>query len=138
MNAAKKGVKSKKNGPRETELDNHSDVLDSGANSFTEDEALFLSKEELLEVKLAEAEERALRAEVLAEQLQRTMYLMQIDPQGKVVGMDQKIQSKMAAFNKLQEKQKQKIQLIEARLRIRLSDYSFDEETGKLYINKSE
>lgn len=136
MNTVKK-TKKKSKETREIELGSDFGMLEMGGENLAEKD-LFLSKEELLEIKLAEAEERALRAEVLVEQLQRTVHLMQIDPQGKVLAMDQKIQSKMAAFTKLQEKQKQKIQLIEARLRIRLTEYSFDEETGKLYANKPE
>jgi hypothetical protein len=93
---------------------------------------LKLTREEILQLKLAEAEGRAATYQLALRQIQRDNYIAQIDPKGLL----KKVAEEIGAISKTVSDHRvaytQAIQAIEKRLGISMKDYSFDDTTGIL------
>jgi hypothetical protein len=97
-----------------------------------EPKLLALSTDERLRLRLYESETVRWASEAHLRQSKRMSYLQKIDPQNLLGKMDEEIR---AVASKSQASKKQYTDLVaavEARLNIKLADYSFDDETGAL------
>lgn len=93
---------------------------------------LRLTREEILNLKLAEAEGRAATFQLNLRQLQRDHYLAQIDPKGLLKKVGDEIVNANKSITEHRTVYLQTMQAIEKRLGISMKDYSFDETTGVL------
>lgn len=97
-----------------------------------EPQPLHLTKDELAALQLTQFQTRAFEAERNLEMLKRDLFLKQVDPEGKLQQMmsfirgrsDEAVAAK-AAYAKV-------VNDIEARLKISLKEYAYDDLTGKL------
>lgn len=93
---------------------------------------LQLTREEILGLKLAEAEGRAATFQLALRQLQRENYLAQIDPKGLLKKVGEEIANANKAVVEHKTAYLQAMQAVEKRLGISMKEYSFDETTGVL------
>lgn len=96
-------------------------------------QSMQLTEVEVLKLRLFMTEqERHARQKVISS-IQRAAYLKQIDPQDILGQFDKQLAATDAA-NELAKKQYQAtIEAVESRLQLKLTDYSFDSDTGLLH-----
>jgi hypothetical protein len=96
-------------------------------------QSMQLTEVEVLKLRLFMTEqERHARQKVISS-IQRAAYLKQIDPQD-ILGQFDKEFAATDAANELAKKQYQAIiEAVESRLQLKLTDYSFDSDTGLLH-----
>jgi len=93
---------------------------------------LYLSETEVLRLRLFHAEqERSLKAYTLAT-ISRASYLKQVDPQDNLSKLDADIRSSAASSEEARKRYQETVQSAESRLGIKLTEYTFDGDTGLL------
>lgn len=91
---------------------------------------LQLTREEILTLKLAEAEGRAATFQLAYRQLQRENYIAQIDPKGLLKKTAEEIGTINDSVQQHKASYTQALQAVEKRLGVSMKDCSFDEATG--------
>lgn len=91
---------------------------------------LQLTREEILTLKLAEAEGRAATYQLAYRQLQRENYIAQIDPKGLLKKTAEEISGINNSVQQHKSSYMQALEAVEKRLGISMRDCSFDETTG--------
>jgi hypothetical protein len=94
---------------------------------------LALTEVEMLRLSRAQETQRAALAEQTLLQAERAALLAQIDPQGRLRAIDTEIGKRKAELARAKDDNAQAVAGIEARLGIRLAEYSFDDVTGTLH-----
>lgn len=93
---------------------------------------LTLTQVEALRLRLFHAEhERAGKAFTLAG-INRASYLKQIDPQDNLSKLDAEMKAAAASAEEARKQYQETVETAEARLGIKLSEYTFDGDTGLL------
>lgn len=103
-------------------------VLEDGGPA----DRLKLTREEILSLKLAEAEGRASTFQLSLRQLQRDNYLARIDPKGILAKVGEEIADVSKAVQEHKTSYLTTMEAIEKRLGVSMKEYSFDEITGIL------
>ena len=103
----------------------------AGPQEPTED-GLYLTQEEMLRMQLYEEEAVAGDAQTRLFLYEKDAYLLKIDPQGKLGELIRGIQESTRKNVTAKQKVKDLKSAIEARLNIKLEEYAYNEETGKL------
>lgn len=94
---------------------------------------LYLSELEVLRLRLFHSErERASKSYTLAN-ITRASYLKQIDPQDNLSKLDRDLRTAMSSIEDANKQYQEAMQSAEARLGIKLSEYTFDGDTGLLH-----
>lgn len=91
-----------------------------------------LSETERLRLKLAESEMQRYLADAKVHEVHRMLLLKRIDPQGQLEKLDAALRTANTSALRAKQSYADAVKGIEARLNIKLSDYSFDDETGTL------
>jgi hypothetical protein len=91
-----------------------------------------LKETELLKLKLyaAEAEKSSKHAQLLIAQ--REAYIRQVDPEGRIAKMAADIRLSTEESQEAGKRYQDAVAAVEARLKISLAAYSYDDETGSL------
>jgi len=91
-----------------------------------------MTRDEIRDLQLYQALARAADLEVQLESIKRDMWVKQIDPEGRLMQWGVLLRTRgqeCAEAKKNHEKTKTSI---ESRLKLKLSDYAYDDETGEL------
>lgn len=93
---------------------------------------LSLTTEEVLRLRLHESEVVRWGSDAQLKNGRRLAYIQKIDPEGQMAKMEEEVRA--SAVKSQQAKQQYEVvtKRIEARLGIKLTNYSFDDETGTL------
>ena len=103
-----------------------------GAKKVEEPKMLALSQEERLLLRLHESETVRWASEAHLRQGKKLSFLKQVDPQGLLGKMDEEIRAVAAKSQASKKQYEDVVKRIEERLKVKLADYSFDDETGAL------
>lgn len=93
---------------------------------------LKMTSEECLRVRLYESETVRYGMEAQMKQARRAAYLRQIDPNGELAKMDAEIKALSERSVGARKQYINVVKAVEGRLNVRLSEYSFDDDTGVL------
>lgn len=93
---------------------------------------LSLTAVERLELRLYESEAVRYAAEARLQQVKRDAYLRQIDPKGELAKMEAEIRGTAERSNVSRKRYVDVVKAVEGRLKVKLAEYSFDDETGVL------
>jgi hypothetical protein len=107
-------------------------VADNMVPAAEQPQTLALSEVEVFKLRAYEAEARAALAEWNLKQIQRQIYLAQIDPQNKLAAFDQEMKNLGNRNVASKNEYAATIKAIEERLKISMKDFSFDDTTGLL------
>lgn len=91
-----------------------------------------LTEVERLRLKLAESELQRYLSDAKVHEVHRLLLLKRIDPQGQLEKLDSALRTASTAALRSKQVYADVVKGIETRLKIKLSDYSFDDETGTL------
>jgi len=94
---------------------------------------LSLDPNTVLRLRMYEAETRAATSEGRLRISQMQSLLQQIDPEGKVLALQQQIDDFLRKKAAAEKNYLATILGIESKLGIKMKDYSYDDETGRLY-----
>lgn len=94
---------------------------------------LALSESERLKVRTYLAEYRRYNAEATLRLMEKHALLRQLDPDNKLGLLDQAIRGASESAAKAQAQHNETLAEVEKRLGISIKDFSFDEETGRLW-----
>jgi hypothetical protein len=106
------------------------------APKIEEPKLLALSNEERLTLRLHESETVRWASEAHLRQAKRSAYLAKIDPERLLGKMDEEIRAVATKSQQARQQYEAVTKKIEERLKIKLADYSFDDETGALVPHK--
>jgi hypothetical protein len=96
---------------------------------------LSLTEIELLKLRALEAEVSVFSNASHIKALQRELFLVKIDPEGKILAFTKEIQELQAQSELKRAQYREALAEIEARLNIKMGDFSFDDVTGVLHSN---
>lgn len=102
---------------------------DTGGSPAT----LALSETERLKIRTYLAEYRRYNAEATLRLMEKQALLRQLDPDNKLGLLDQAIRGASESAAKAQAQHNETLADVEKRLGINIKDFSFDEETGRLW-----
>lgn len=91
-----------------------------------------LTEVELLKLKLAEAEMKCANLSANIKLMERNAYVTKIDPENKLGQIEAEIRSFLERASQSKNKYNETIASVESRVGIKMSDYSYDDETGTL------
>lgn len=91
-----------------------------------------LTDTERLKLRLFESESARWTGEGHIRQGRRAAYLQKIDPEGQLAKMDQELRAVAERSSTAKRQYMEVVKSIESRLGIKLSNYSFDDESGAL------
>lgn len=92
----------------------------------------YLSKEQLLSLELSHSRQRAVRAETLNLISLKRALLSKIDPSGQLSLLEAQLSTLKSEQHEVDSFYKATIKDIETSLEINLSEYTYDDKTGKL------
>jgi hypothetical protein len=93
---------------------------------------LKLTDAERLKLRLFESESARWAGEAHIRQGRRAAHLQKIDPEGQLTKMDQELRAVAERSSAAKRQYLEVVRSIESRLDIKLSNYSFDDESGAL------
>lgn len=94
---------------------------------------LVLTEPETLKLRLFQSEQERYGRQYTLATIQRTSYLKQIDPNGQLAKIEQDMGLASGAAEAARKQYQEVIDAVEARLGVKLNDYSFDMNTGVLH-----
>lgn len=103
------------------------------APTYQPEAALALNETERLRLRTYLAEHRRYNAEATMRLLEKQALIRQLDPDNKLGLLDQAIRSASESAAKAQAQHNETLKEIEDRLKISIKDFSFDDETGRLW-----
>ena len=96
-------------------------------------EFLSLTEAETLKLRLFQSEQERYGRQYTLATIHRMSYLKQIDPEGRLAKMEQEMGLASGAAEAARKQYQEVIEAVEARLNIKLTDFSFDANTGVLH-----
>lgn len=96
-------------------------------------EFLSLTETETLKLRLFQSEQERYGRQYTLATIQRMSYLKQIDPEGRLAKIEQDMGLASGAAEAARKQYQEVIEAIESRLSIKLTDFSFDTDTGVLH-----
>lgn len=94
---------------------------------------LVLTEPETLKLRLFQSEQERYGRQYTLATIQRVSYLKQIDPEGRLAKIEQDMGLASGAAEAARKQYQEVIEAVEARLSVKLHDYSFDMNTGVLH-----
>jgi len=94
---------------------------------------LVLTEPEALKLRLFMSEQERFGRQYTLATIQRVSYLKQIDPEGRLTKIEQDMGLASGAAEAARKQYQEVLEAVEARLSIKLHDYSFDANTGVLH-----
>ena len=99
-----------------------------------EPQPVSLTKDELFKLQLTQFQARAFEAEQKLEMIKRDLFLRQVDPEGKLQQMMALIRGRTDDATLARAEYAKVVAEIEARLKINLKEYAYDDNTGQLSV----
>lgn len=94
---------------------------------------LVLTEPEALKLRLFMSEQERFGRQYTLATIQRAAYLKQIDPNGQLAKIEQDMGLASGSAEAARKQYQEVLEAVEARLGIKLTDYSFDANTGVLH-----
>lgn len=94
---------------------------------------LVLTEPEALKLRLFMSEQERFGRQYTLATIQRAAYLKQIDPNGQLAKIEQDMGLASGSAEAARKQYQEVLEAVEARLGVKLNDYSFDANTGVLH-----